>query len=820
MFPFTVTGGTDKPIRDDIAWLSWLYPEQDFQASTGTISGRILRRSGGAFLGANVVATRVSQNEQEGLVESLGEVVSAVSDFLLTDDGSYELPGLQPGDYVVFIEPLDSRFLGGSSVGPFEDPFRQFGKDYYNSENESGSANTDDPSEKMVLIVGAGQTVEDINLTSNEAANRLDLLTDDDQAVFEFPLGFSFPFFGKVYTEVVVNSDGNLTFGEGDSTSNSRDETRFLSGPPRIAPLFTDLNPEDGGEITAAIEDGSITFTWEDVPEFSSDAVRPGNIFSVRLFANGDILFSYDAIDVSPDLPADNTRAVVGIGPGNTQDATSTDLSSAGGVFRVESGPVYEVFTVNAVDLMGQQIVFEAASSQLLFPFFRGDEQNFSGYAITNFSAVAAQLRVEGRGTEGNFLPLPANPQPQEIRAQSQLAKLGSEFFQNPLRVPQSGWIRLTSNTPELAGFFQFGNGLLGPRTRMDGSAVFTGQSQTLFFTRILDGLAAFSTFDGQDGEDAMTFLSVANPNNVEIRLTLQLFDSQGNSITSVSPVAIPPLGQFFDSVASIFGTSPVFQGYVQVDVDGPGAIGFALIELEDTLVGLNASFGNDRKILYSAQLANGQGLFTSLSLVNTSDQDRTFELTAFGDDGTPFSTYSDVVVSKGSFQDPVDVLFGLGSPTGDKLTTGSVQIEVDGPGVIGDVLFGKPTEIRFAAALPLQVVPLQQAIFSQVANEQASPQNGLQGTFTGIALFNPSDQAAQVLVQVFDRDGNLAGETTIPLGSKERLSRLADELIPSTAGLVRGYILIESDRPLIAQQLFGNHTLQFLSAVPPTIIE
>ena len=115
MYPFLLPSGPQDPLRDDSAWLSWLYPEADFRAGTGTITGKILRRTGGPFLGANVVAVQV---DGAGM-ESVEEVVSVVSDFLLSNDGSYELPGLPPGDYVVFIEALDTQFTGGSSVGPY-----------------------------------------------------------------------------------------------------------------------------------------------------------------------------------------------------------------------------------------------------------------------------------------------------------------------------------------------------------------------------------------------------------------------------------------------------------------------------------------------------------------------------------------------------------------------------------------------------------------------------------------------------------------------------------------------------------------------------
>ena len=42
---------------------------------------------------------------------------------------------------------------------------------------------------------------------------------------------------------IFVNSDGNVTFNEGDTAISARDIGRFLDGPPRLAPFFADLNP-------------------------------------------------------------------------------------------------------------------------------------------------------------------------------------------------------------------------------------------------------------------------------------------------------------------------------------------------------------------------------------------------------------------------------------------------------------------------------------------------------------------------------------------------------------------------------------------------
>lgn len=476
-------------------------------------------------------------------------------------------------------------------------------------------------------------------------------------------------------------------------------------------------------------------------------------------------------------------------------------------------------------------------SNRLLFPFYQGDASNFSGYALTNFSTDRlARVQVEGITSDGDLHDFPDNPNLNDLSFQAQLARLGSDIFGISPDEPQSGWVRITSDIPELGSFFQFGNGLSEPLTQLDGSVAFTEPSQVLFFTRLFDGPTTFPNV--QTGfQDAETFLSIANPDNDQaVTLTLQLFTNAG-FLDSQATRQLPPGGSLFETVRSLFNkveSTPIRNGYVRVDASGSGAIGFELIQLEDSIFGLNASVGNEQSTLFSAQLANGTDLlvssiFTNLKAINTSTDTRVFTMTAFRDNGQEIGTAGVFsLLPNSSFQIEVGTLFGIGPSVGSELITGSIRIDVDGPGLIGDVVFGDPGDpftgppnvIDFVAALPLQTEGFTRAIFSQVANGSPDPSKPSLTVFTGLALFNPNSGIAAVTIRVFDKDGNLVGDTTLTLGVNERRSELVETLVSESAGLLGGYIEVVSDQPLIAQQFFGNSTLQFLSAVPPSIIE
>ncbi|MEO8659190.1 MAG: hypothetical protein ABI693_12015, partial [Bryobacteraceae bacterium] len=146
-------------------------------------------------------------------------------------------------------------------------------------------------------------------------------LGDDDARLTALP--FSFPFFGNTYTSVYINSDGNLSFGESDTDSSARSAGRLVAGPPRIAPLFADLDPSrtNGGVRVLATPD-RVVISWVGVPEYSDAGIGSPHTFQVRLVADGHIEFAWSTIQ-----PIDS--AVVGISPGHLLGSSQfVDLSA------------------------------------------------------------------------------------------------------------------------------------------------------------------------------------------------------------------------------------------------------------------------------------------------------------------------------------------------------------------------------------------------------------------------------------------------------------------------------------------------------------
>ncbi len=96
MFPLAYGSGSTlhRSLRaDDVAAISDVYPDGDFDDATGSISGRVTKNGAGLF-GAHVVAF----NPATGAL---------VGNFALNANGNFSIAGLTPGPHILRIEPLD-----------------------------------------------------------------------------------------------------------------------------------------------------------------------------------------------------------------------------------------------------------------------------------------------------------------------------------------------------------------------------------------------------------------------------------------------------------------------------------------------------------------------------------------------------------------------------------------------------------------------------------------------------------------------------------------------------------------------------------------
>ena len=198
----------------------------------------------------------------------------------------------------------------------------------------------------------------------------LSSLGDDDSREWDIP--FSFSFFGGTYRKVFINSDGNLTFTAGDGSTSERSLGRLTAGSPRIAALFSDLDPTravDGVRVLA--ESGRFVVSWIQVPQYQDFGRGPLQTFQVKLTEDGAIDISYSSIT--------SVDAVVGIAPGRLEGESAV-VSLLGGSSRDFTAAIAERFSgSDEVD------IFTAAQK-----FYLNHEDAYDYLVLYNATGVAA----------------------------------------------------------------------------------------------------------------------------------------------------------------------------------------------------------------------------------------------------------------------------------------------------------------------------------------------------------------------------------------------------------------------------------------------
>ena len=173
------------------------------------------------------------------------------------------------------------------------------------------------------------------------------LLPVGDDSAAPIAFGFNFPFQGSNWTGAFVNGNGNLTFGSADADF-SESVAELLSGQPRIAALWDDLDPSDG-LVVVTPEAGALTIHFVTVPEFFTEKA---NNFSIRLDAQGRVTLNYLSVLAQDGL--------VGITEGGgAVDPGPVDLSRLLSMFP-KTGSTYELFTpTSPFDLPFRKVIFK-----------------------------------------------------------------------------------------------------------------------------------------------------------------------------------------------------------------------------------------------------------------------------------------------------------------------------------------------------------------------------------------------------------------------------------------------------------------------------
>ncbi|HSR51633.1 MAG TPA: hypothetical protein VLV83_12460 [Acidobacteriota bacterium] len=435
-----------------------------------------------------------------------------------------------------------------------------------------------------------------------------------------------------------------------------------------------------------------------------------------------------------------------------------------------------------------------------------------TGLAFANPSDETAQvtlLLLDELGeslVDPNGVPLVIPPGAQEARNLEEI--FGEAALQG------AAWVLAITSDISVVGFFLTSN---PSASRIDGAEALVGGQ--------LSGQIVFPEVVQSDGSSTELSVVGFGPIDEDLEVDFELRGADGSLLESANRLLppFPNLGsQLIIAVDDLFGGPVPEDAYVLATASaGSGIVGFEQFGDQQATGGRNAipsmpeafDFGSS---LFGAQIATG-GLTSTVTLVNptSSDADLTLTVTPTSDappEAQPVAVQR-VLPAGGILKEGAAELFGLQGEF-----VGWVRIDADITGLVGDVTFGSP-DGSFLSSVELQIIPVDDIVYSQVAQIAEDASAGTPGALTGITFLNPNDEVANVSIEVFDLFGFPTGQAEIVLQPGEHLPRQLFELIDGFPDQAGGSIRVRSDRPVFSFELFGflsGGALTALSAVPP----
>lgn len=446
----------------------------------------------------------------------------------------------------------------------------------------------------------------------------------------------------------------------------------------------------------------------------------------------------------------------------------------------------------------------------LIVPRAAQNAGEVTGLAFANPSEQSATVLVFYLDDQGLDL---ADPIPLAIPPRAQEARNLEEFF-GPAAADSQGWILAVTDDISVVGFFLTSN---PPASRIDGAEALVGGQ--------LSGQIVFPEVVQQDGSTTQIGVVGFGPDDSNLEVAFELIGSDGSVVDSVSRILppIPSLGsQLVVGLDELFSQPIPENAYVSVTAsEGGGLVGFEIFGDNQATGGRNAfasmseafPFGSS---LFGAQIATGS-LDSALTVINPTDTPANLTLTVTPTSDAPPEqepvSVERLLPAGGVLKEDAAEMFGL---LGDFV--GWVRVDSDITGLLGDVTFGAP-DGSFLSSVELQVIPVRDIVYSQVAQLAELPAQGIPGALTGITFLNPNPVDVDVDLFVYDLFGFPTGEAHFTLQAGQHLPRQLFELIDGFPDQAGGSIRVLTGHPIFSFELFGflsGGALTALSAVPP----
>jgi hypothetical protein len=426
------------------------------------------------------------------------------------------------------------------------------------------------------------------------------------------------------------------------------------------------------------------------------------------------------------------------------------------------------------------------AHDEIFFPkLFSPAELPTTGFVFLNPDSFTATVNVVLLSAGGSTV----SSTTMQVGPQSQVARLGTELFQNPAA---GGWVyALTDSEGMQALWLNYDAGI----TFLDGAEA--ARYETIGADQIVPLVAG-------DAE-----LNIVNPNFFKVGVTIRLFGNEGE-LGPVFSAELAVAGGFQAQASAIFPLADMAQArYIRIRSTGAAIASSALIRSflvpSESAVVSGENAGSRTELNFPHVISGslgGASYATVIGLTNLSGSAQSVTITFNPEQGNSMSV-TRVLPGSGALRETVQSLFGL---TG-QFRGGWVRVNGQGPltgvAAYADVVGG-------ALAVVPAAIAQTHLFFSHIANGPPQWQ-------TGIALLNTGSVPASVEVYAMNSSGSLigkAGPFTLEPGRK--IANAIHELIAQADNINGGFIYVKTlnSVPLLGIELFYTEDLKVLSNV------
>lgn len=147
-----------------------------------------------------------------------------------------------------------------------------------------------------------------------------EIFLSDDEHTGPIGIGFDFPFYDTVYSDIYISSNGLLTFGGGGEYPLNQSLPTGSPANALIALWWDNLDPSNGGHIYYLADSGNDRFivSFVDIPVAYAPSGTGSLTFQIVIYASGNIVCQFGVMDTGA-LELD--RATVGLQNAGASDA-------------------------------------------------------------------------------------------------------------------------------------------------------------------------------------------------------------------------------------------------------------------------------------------------------------------------------------------------------------------------------------------------------------------------------------------------------------------------------------------------------------------